>query len=101
MPRGRDGGANPSCLPQWAVHGDVDAPLSRIHCANGKMAGRKKQIVYQTEILFWFRVSLSADDRKELLMTVMIDPATEQVTRVVSLNRAVAVVDDRDDPDMQ
>lgn len=105
----RRGGAAKFLLPaamdvQWLHHvvqADVDAPLSRIHCANAKMAVRKKQIVYQTEILFWFRVSLSADDRKELLMTVMIDPATEQVTRVVSLNRAVAVVDDRDDPDMQ
>lgn len=65
--------------------------LSSICFANARARLVERRILYQRQALFRFRVAFCSDEKREVLFTLLIDPATEQTDTMVDIGRAVAM----------
>ena len=63
---------------------------ARLRVEGARLRIAERRIVHQRQLLFFFKVSLISDERRELVKALLIDPVTEEVDRAVDVRRAVS-----------
>lgn len=86
-------GRNPSARPVNADgHGLLSALerlLSELSFPNASARSLGKRLVYHTQVLFNFKISLVSDEKIERIVSIVIDPVTEEIDRSVDVRKAV------------
>lgn len=70
--------------------GPLARRLSRLTFRNASPRTVEKRIVYHTQVLFVFKIALVSDEKRELIVSLLMDPVTEQIDRSVDVSGAVA-----------
>lgn len=64
--------------------------LSKFSFPNATVRSQSKRLVYHTQVLFHFKVSLLSDEKLERIVSVWIDPVTEAIDRPVDVRRSLS-----------
>lgn len=64
--------------------------LSKFSFPNATVRSQSKRLVYHTQMLFHFKVSLLSDEKLERIVSVWIDPVTEAIDRPVDVRRSLS-----------
>jgi len=80
--------------PSSGIDGGLADALARearkVRFANAEITVRSVRLVHQMQFLFRFKVAFFADEKRESLVTLLVDPVTERVDRPVDLGSAVS-----------
>ncbi len=68
----------------------LEKALNQMWFANARASVRQGRLVHQTQVLFRFKVAFISDEKRESIITLIIDPVSEEVDRPVDLMRAVS-----------
>lgn len=81
--------ADPSSIPSTAF-AMLKKRLGRFRIVNARSRVLGRRLVHQRQVMFHFKVSFAADEKREMTKALLIDPVTEEIDRPVDVSRAVS-----------
>lgn len=82
---------NPWNPTDTRIESSVPGTLRRIRFPNVRQRLVGRRILHQNQLLFHFKVAYISDEKREEMLTLWVDPVTEEVDEPADLDRAVAV----------